>query len=184
MSGPSLQAFPPNAANEALFAEIPGLRQTPIPVVGFDGPDGHLGPEAAGATLVLHMTMVNEERTQHFWHQVALTCKAASQSPGFIRMVAFFDGMANWAIGFWRTVEDARSFARGRAHLDAIGDMRRRQFEYSHYAGLWQPVQVRSREAYCEQCGAETLMPAAACQGCGLELTDVFVVQSRGGKRT
>ncbi len=53
-----LQVFPPNADNETLLGEIPGLRQTPIPAIGFDGPEGHLGPEATGAFLVLHMTMV------------------------------------------------------------------------------------------------------------------------------
>jgi hypothetical protein len=45
--------------------------------------------------LVLHMTMVDEQRTQRFWRQVALTCKGASDGPGFIRMIAFFDGCAN-----------------------------------------------------------------------------------------
>ena len=92
----TLQVFPPSAENEALFAEIPGLRRTQVPVVAFDGPDGHLGPEAAGAVLVLHMTMVDEALSQAFWRQVALTCKEASKTPGFIRLIAFFDGLANW----------------------------------------------------------------------------------------
>ncbi len=60
----TLQVFPPNQENEALLGQIPGVRQTPIPVIGFDGPDGHLGSEAAGAVLVPHMTMVDERRTR------------------------------------------------------------------------------------------------------------------------
>ena len=178
---PTLQVFPPNAENEALFAEIPGLRQTPIPVIGFDGPDGHLGPEAADAVLVLHMTMVDEQRTQRFWRQVALTCKAASESRGFIRMVAFFDGVANWALGFWRTVEDAMAFAAGSAHRDAIVDMKAHQFEYSHFAGVFKAVRPRTRETWCDQCGTEVLMPAERCPECGNELADVFVSQSTNG---
>jgi hypothetical protein len=96
---------------------IPGLRQTPIPVIAFDGPDGHLGMEKDGAVLVLHTTMVDEERTQAFWRQVALTRKAAAETEGFIRLIAFFDGNANWALGFWRTVEHAQAFVRGKVHL-------------------------------------------------------------------
>lgn len=175
---PTLQVFPPNAENEALFAEIPGLRQTPIPVIGFDGPDGDLGPEAAGAVLFLHMTMVDEERTQAFWRQVALTCKAASEWPGFIRMIAFFDGAANNAVGFWRTLEDAQAFARSRAHVDAIHDMYAQTFEYTHFAGLFQAVRTRPREMYCDRCGQENHAPAERCTACGHELTDVFRQQA------
>lgn len=178
----TLQVYPPSAENEALFAEIPGLRQTPIPVVGFDGPDGDLGPEAAGAVLVLHVTMVDEERTQAFWRQVALTCKEASQTPGFIRMVAFFDGAANWALGFWRTVEDAQAFARSGVHLGAIAEMHEKNFEYSHFAGLFQPVAPRARHAYCDSCGTEVVMPANACPLCGTDIADVFVTPNGDGR--
>lgn len=178
---PTLQVFPPDAENEALFAEISGLRQTPIPVVGFDGPDGHLGPEAAGAVLFLHMTMVDEGRTQRFWRQVALTCKAASESPGCIRMIAFFDGAANNAIAFWRTLEDAQAFAKSRTHLEAIQDMHAHNFEYTHFAGLFTPVRERTRELYCDRCGHENLAPAERCEECGNELVDVFRLQAPTG---
>ena len=174
MSSPTLQIFPPDAENEKLFGEIASVRQTAVPVVAFDGPDADLGPESAGAVLVLHMTMVDEERTQRFWRQVALTSKAASQSAGFIRMMAFFDGAANWAIGFWRQVEDAQAFARSRVHLDAIREMHQSHFEYTHFAGIFQPVEPRARHAYCDACGAEIVMPAQTCQQCGRELADVF----------
>ncbi len=178
MSAPALPVFPPSPENEALFAQIPGFRQTPIPVVAFDGPEGDRGPEAAGAILVLHMTMVDDhERTQRFWRQVALTSRAASETPGFMRMIAFFDGAANWALGFWRSVEDAEQFARSRAHLEAIKEMHEVNFEYMHFAGIFQPVETRARHAYCDGCGAEVIMPAATCPSCGRELVDVFVLQ-------
>lgn len=179
----TLSVFAPSPENQALLAEIPGVRQTPVPVIGFDGPEGHLGPEAAGAVLVLHMTMSEDDaRAQAFWRQVALTCKAASTTPGFIRMVGFFDGAANWALGFWRRVEDAQAFARSRPHLDAVADMHAKSFEYTHFAGLFSPVQPRTRQAYCDACAAEVFMPAASCPSCGNALVDVFVVQARDGQ--
>lgn len=178
MTSPTLQVFPPNADNEKLFGEIPGFRQTPIPVVAFDGPEGRLGPEGAGAVMVLHMTMIDDDRSQRFWRQVALTCKAASEFPGFIRLVAFFDGAANWAVGFWRSVEDAQAYSKSRPHLDAIKDMHVDNFEYTHFAGLFQPVEARARHAYCDSCGTETVMPAETCSSCGRGLTDVFVIQN------
>lgn len=179
---PTLQVFPPSPANEALFGQIPGFRQTHIPVVAFDGtePDGSLGPEAAGAVLVLHMTMVEPERTQAFWRQVALVCRSASRTRGFIRMIAFFDGTANWALGFWRTVQDAADFARSPAHLEAIAEMHEKNFEYMHFAGLYTPVEQRVRHAYCDSCGAQAVMPQAACTSCGNEFTDVFRQQWSG----
>ncbi|HLI43769.1 MAG TPA: hypothetical protein VKU92_04800 [Acidimicrobiales bacterium] len=177
MPAPTLQVFPPDAANERLFGDIAGLRQTPIPVVAFDGPDGNLGPEGAGAVLLLHMTMVDEDRSQRFWYQVALTSKAASEWPGFIRMIAFFDGAANWALALWRTVADAQAFAKSRPHLDAIRDMHERSFEYTHFAGIFAPVEERPRHAYCDACGAETALPAEQCSACGRELADVFRLQ-------
>lgn len=170
----TLQIFPPNATNEALMAGVPGVRHTPIPVTAFDGPDHRLGPEATGAILLLHMTMVDEEKTQQFWRQVALTCTAAAESPGLIRLIAFFDGKANWALAFWRTLDAARAFARSRPHLDAIEDMRRHTFEYTHYAGLWEPAGARPREVYCDECGTEALMPVENCPSCGNQLIDVF----------
>lgn len=177
MTAPILQVFPPGAESEKLFGEIPGFRQTPIPVVAFDGPDGDAGPESAGAVLLLHMTMVDEERTQRFWRQVALTCKAASEFRGFIRLIAFFDGSANWALGLWRRVEDAEEFAKSRTHVDAIKDMHAHSFEYTHFAGLFAPVEPRPRHAYCDMCGTETVMPADTCSNCGRGLADVFRLQ-------
>ncbi len=89
-------------------------------------------------------------------------------------MIACFDGCASWAFGFWRTLEDAQAFARSRPHLEAVEDMRRHRFEYTHYAGLWQPATVRPREVYCDRCGRESHMPIDRCPGCGNELLDVF----------
>ena len=174
-----LQVIPPNPDNEALLGEIPGLRQTAIPVVAFDGPEGHLGPEAAGAVLLLHMTMTGDDaRAQAFWRQVAATCKAASQTPGFIRLISFFDGMANWALGFWKRAADAEGFAKSPVHRAAMAEMYETNFEYMHFAGIFEAVNRRPRHGYCSSCGTEVEMPASACPSCGEELADVFVIQS------
>jgi ribosomal protein L40E len=64
--------------------------------------------------------------------------------------------------------------------MGAIKAMRATNFEYTHFAGLFQPVQSRTREAYCDACGAETVMPADTCRICGAELADVFRLQAFG----
>jgi hypothetical protein len=179
---PALQVVPPNAENEALLAQIPGLRQTAIPVIAFDGPEGHRGPEAAGALLFLHMTMVDPERAQTFWSWVARTCQEAARFPGFIRAIAFWDGLTNNLVAFWRTLEDAQAYAyQPGVHLEAIQAMKAQQFEYTHFAGLFVPVRARPREFYCERCGAEAHLPVAACPACGNPVTDVYALQAMQG---
>jgi heme-degrading monooxygenase HmoA len=175
---PTLQIFPPEPETAALLAQLPGFRETPAPVISFQGPLGHLGPEAAGAVLVLHMTMVDEERTKLFWRQVELTCKAASAAPGFIRLISLFDGLANWALAFWRTPEDAKAYARSEAHRAAMAEMYKTNFEYTHFAGVFAALEARTREVYCDRCGTQSLMPAGSCPSCGNELVDVFEVQA------
>ena len=173
----TLQYFPPSEEAGAIVGSIPGVRFTEVPVLAIDGPDGALGPEAAGAVLHLHMTMVDEDKTRAFWNQVALTLKAAASAPGLIRFVAIADGLSNDAIGWWRTVDDARAFGASEAHRAAIAEMRDTSFQYTHFAGLWQLVEPRQRHAYCESCGVANVMPAVSCSGCGAVLHDVFQLQ-------
>jgi len=81
---PTLQYFPPTEEAGAIVGQIPGVRFTEVPVLAVDGPDGALGPEAAGAVMHLHMTMIDEDKTRAFWMQVALTLREAAQAPGLI----------------------------------------------------------------------------------------------------
>ena len=175
---PTLQYFPPTDEANAIVSEIPGVRATPIPVLAVDGPEGGLGPEAAGAILHLHMTMIDEEKTKAFWKQVAITLKAAVEAPGLIRFMAITDGVSNDAIGWWRTVADAKAFAASDIHRAAMAEMDKVGFEYTHFAGLWQLVEPRQRHAYCDECGTENVMPAEQCSQCGAELADVFRQQT------
>lgn len=170
----TLGAFPPNAENAALFINIRGFRQTAAPVIAVEGPEGHLGPESAGAVLFLHMTMVDDERAQQFYRQVAVTFEAASQAPGFIRLMAFFDGFTNNVLAFWRTLEDAQSFAKTRSHLEAVQDMYAKNFEYTHFAGLFEAVGSPARFHYCDVCGREHKAPVDRCAACGNELINTF----------
>jgi hypothetical protein len=41
---PALQVFPPEQETSALLAQLPGFRETPAPVISFEGPLGDLGP--------------------------------------------------------------------------------------------------------------------------------------------
>jgi len=62
-----IPVIPPSDEVNAVVGAIPGVRFTPGVVVGQEGPEGHLGPEAAGAILVLHVTAVAEAAADRFW---------------------------------------------------------------------------------------------------------------------
>lgn len=175
---PTLQYFPPTEEAGAIVGQIPGVRFTEVPVLAVSGPEGHLGPEAAGAILHLHMTMIDEEKTKAFWMQVAITLKEAADAPGLIRFVAITDGLSQDAIGWWRTVEDAKSFAASAVHQAAIDEMHEVGFEYTHFAGLWQLVEPRHRHVYCDVCGTKNVLPSDGCRQCGGALADVFLLQN------
>jgi len=171
---PTLQYYPPTEEAGAIVSQISGVRFTEVPVLAVDGPDGALGPEAAGAVLHLHMTMVDEEKTRAFWRQVAVTLTAAATAPGLIRFIAVTDGLSQDAVAWWRTVDDAKAFAHSDVHLAAIAEMDELGFEYTHFAGLWQSVEPRQRHVVCDACGSTTTMPADSCRACGADIADVF----------
>ena len=97
----TLDQFPPAAQNQATLGSIPGVRFTEGVTFAVDGPDG-VGPEAASAVLVLQNTLDRDDKAQQFWARVADTLREARDSTGFIRFIAFADGLSNDAIGFWR----------------------------------------------------------------------------------
>ncbi len=105
----------------------------------------------------------------------------ASEAPGLIRFVGLDDGLSGYGIGWWRTEEDARAFAQGQVHRDAVKAHYkahyRTPFFYTHYVGLFAPMSAGHRHVFCEQCGGMTRMPAEVCSSCGNEVTDVFRMQ-------
>lgn len=171
-----LIATHPEGAAAGRFAELPGVRFTEGVVFGCDG-EIAVGPEAAGAIVVLQGTVADPEKGQAFWGRASEVAHAARESEGFIRFIGFNDGLSNYGLGFWDTPEHAIAFARGRAHLDAVAEQFRDLNQYSQFAGVWTTHTVRPRRFFCE-CGHATTAPASNCESCGAEVTDVFVLQS------
>jgi hypothetical protein len=129
----------------------------------------------------LHMTMIDEEKTKAFWMQVAITLKEAADAPGLIRFIAITDGLSQDAIAWWRTVEDAKTFAASTVHEAAIAEMNKVGFEYTHFAALWELVETRHRHVYCDACGTKNVLPSNGCRKCGASLADVFLIQNGSG---
>lgn len=169
-----VKSIPPNDDVKAVVSAIPGVRFTPGVVVGQEGPEGHLGPEAAGAVLILHVTLAEEEAADRFWHTTTSVKQSLPEAPGFIRLFSLFEGVNGYLVAFWRTVEDAQSFAKSQQHRAAMAAFDRDHFQYSHFVGLFRAERAHSRNVYCEACGRATPMPASVCSGCGNPLHDVF----------
>ena len=169
-----VRLIPPSDEVKAMVAAIPGVRFNQGVVVGQDGPEAHLGPEAAGAILVLHMTVADDAAADRFWRTTTAVKQTLPDAAGFIRLFSFFDGPSGYLLAFWRSAEDARAFAASPAHRAAMAALDQERFEYSHFVGLWTAHSVHDRNIYCEQCGTATAAPAATCRNCDHELVDVF----------
>lgn len=169
-------AAPPEAARSELAA-IPRIRFTAGSVTGQSGHDAHLGPEAAGAILVLHATFEATEPMEPFWEANLPVLRRLADAPGFIRRMSVVDGNSVYLIAFWRSVEDAQLFAKLPEHRAAVRALSGR-IEYTHFVGLWAAQSLHERRFYC-RCGAVTAAPSTACRGCGEPLTDVFITDAR-----
>ena len=169
-----VRQIPPSDEVKAMVAAIPGVRFNQGVIVGQDGPDPQLGPESAGAILVLHMTVVDETAADRFWRVTTAVKQTLPTAAGFIRLFSFFDGPSGYLVAFWRSAEQARAFAASPVHRDAMTALGRERFEYSHFVGLWTAQTVHRRNLYCLDCEAVTPAPAATCQGCAAPLDDVF----------
>ena len=169
-----IKSLPPSDEVKAIVGAIPGVHFTPGVVVGQQGPDGNLGPEQAGAILVLMVMLAEEESSDRFWRATTAVKQSLPEATGFIRLCSFFDGPVGYLIAFWRTVEDAESFARDGAHRAAMAAFASDKFQYSHFVGLWKAEKVHPRNVFCERCGATTRMPASSCSACGNPLDDYF----------
>lgn len=169
-----IKSLPPSDEVKAIVGAIPGVRFTPGVVVGQQGPEGHLGPEQAGAILVLMVMLADEESSDRFWRATTAVKQTLPEAHGFIRLCSFFDGPVGYLIAFWRTVEDAEAFARDRAHRAAMDAFASDRFQYSHFVGLWKAERVHPRNVFCDRCGAATKMPASSCSSCDNTLDDYF----------
>jgi heme-degrading monooxygenase HmoA len=165
--------FPPGAEAGPMMGSLPGARFTEGMTFAVDGTVA-AGPEMAGAVLVLQGTLASADDAESFWVSAASTLKAAMDSPGFIRFIGFGDGLCNYALGFWRTLDDAQAFARGDAHRQARSHLYETGNQYTHFAGLYAASSVSPRHFFCEECRKTTEAPAEKCEHCGNPLVDIF----------
>lgn len=165
--------FPPNEASRAANAGIP-TRFTPGVVAAIDGPE-RLGPEAAGALTLLHVTFAGDDDAQRGYREFAAIKPAFCSQPGFIRWLTFSDGVDTYTLGLWRSVDDVLGFVRSDAHRAAARAQREDGFEYSQFAGVWAAHTLSPRNLHCENCHTADAAPARQCSACGNPLDDSFL---------
>ena len=164
---------PPPEAITAMTA-ISHSQIAPIMLGTQQGPDGHLGPEKAGAILKLQATFTDPEGSATFWKALVPLFELLESAPGFIRRYGFTDGPHNTLIAFWRTAEDARAFAAQPEHHAAVRDLYQQRWQYSHFAAIWEMTSNHDRVIFCPRCRAVTPVADRQCSGCGVELLDVY----------
>src|SRR5436309_242727 len=98
-----LLTVPPPPEAIAAMVAIPGTQIAPSILVTQQGPDGHLGPEAAGAMLVLQAAFSNADGAASFWAAAVPLMAMLATAPGFIRRYSFPDGPNITLIALWRT---------------------------------------------------------------------------------
>ena len=174
-----LRSFPPGEEVRQALAAIPGVRFTPGSVTGQEGPEGRLGPEAAGAVLILHFTASDAEAMVRFWAVNLPIIERLADAPGFIRRMSLTDGLSVYLIAFWRSVEDARAFTKLAEHRAAVQALYRDRILFSHFVGLWRSESLHPRHVFCPTCAQPAQAPVGRCPSCGQELPDVFATDGR-----
>lgn len=170
-----LLVLPPPSDAIAAMAVIPRLVITPSVLVTQQGPgaDGHLGPEAAGAVLLLQATFATEDGAANFWSAAVPLMALLAEAPGFIRRFSFPDGPTINLFALWRTIHDAEAFARSPEHRAAVKGLYQQGWQYTHFSALWRLEHNHDRIAFCH-CGTATPVTAGACRTCGEPLFDQF----------
>jgi heme-degrading monooxygenase HmoA len=163
---------PPDVITSML--EIPHMEVAPTILATQQGPDRHVGPEEAGAILILQATFTDPQKADGFWHEAVKLMALLAEAPGFIRRYAFPDGPSMTLIALWRTMDDARAFASSPEHRAAMQRLDEERWEYTHFAGLWEIARRHDRVVYCEVCDGVTPINEGACRKCGTELDDIY----------
>jgi heme-degrading monooxygenase HmoA len=176
-----LSTEPPPTDVIARMVAIEGVQVTPTILASQQGPDRHLGPEAAGAILLLQATFADAGRAAGFWQTAAGLMEKLATAPGFIRRYNFADGPHYTLIAFWRTTADAHAFFSSEEHQAAMRSLFEHRWQYSHFAGLWECGTPRERVIFCQQCDGVTPASAGVCGGCGSELFDPYGAVSHVG---
>lgn len=170
-----LHVAPPPSEAIAAMLQIPRLAVNPSILVTQHGAgeDGRLGPEAAGAVLLLQATFATAEGAEHFWTAATELMALLADAPGFIRRYSFPDGPTISLFALWRTVADAHAFAARPEHRAAVRGLYQGQWQHTHFSAIWELSSSHDRVAFCP-CGAATPVAARACSQCGEALFDVF----------
>lgn len=169
-----LLTTPPPGSAIARMLAIEGVNVTPTMLATQQGPDRHLGPEAAGAVLILQATFVDPDRAAEFWETAAGLMERLAVAPGFIRRYNFTDGPHYTLIALWRSSSDAHAFFASDEHQAAMHELFANRWQYSHFAGLWEMNTPRQRVIFCQQCDGVTPAGERICAGCGVELFDPY----------
>jgi heme-degrading monooxygenase HmoA len=169
-----LLILPPPPEAIAAMAALPRSQIVPTVLGTQQGPDGHLGPEAAGAILVLQATFTDPEGSAAFWKALVPLFELLESAPGFIRRYGFGDGPHNTLIAFWRTAAEARAFAARPEHRAAVRGLYQQRWQHSHFAAIWEMTTSHDRVIFCPDCPAVTAAAQQQCSGCGTELSDAY----------
>jgi heme-degrading monooxygenase HmoA len=169
-----LLSLPPPPAAIGAMAAIAHMQIAPSILVTQQGPDGDLGPEAAGAILILQATFTDTEGAARFWAAAVPLMEMLASAPGFIRRYSFPDGPSVTLIALWRTADDARSFAASPQHRAAVRDLYQQRWQYSHFSAIWEMASNHGRVIFCDQCDGITEASERVCKGCGSPLLDIY----------
>jgi len=165
---------PPPAEAIAAMSRIDGLRIMPAVLNLQSGPESHLGPESAGAILMLQGTFSDEERFNEFWMHVADMMRLLATAPGFIRRYNFADGPHYPLIALWRSADDAHAFFASDQHQAAMRSTFERRWNHTHFAGLWEATTPRRRMFFCHTCDGVSASTESCCTTCGTPFFDPF----------
>jgi heme-degrading monooxygenase HmoA len=164
---------PPPEVLSAMLA-IPRVRVEPATLTTQQGPEGGLGPESAGAILILQATFASAAGAQSFWEAAVPLTELLASAPGFIRRYSFFDGPSVTLIALWRTAADAKAYAATPQHRAAVRDLYRQRWQYSHFSAIWEMTSNYGRLVFCDRCDQITAVSERVCAGCGAPLLDAY----------
>ena len=171
---PELLTIPPPPEAISAMVAIPHTQIAPTILATQQGSSGELGPEAAGAILMLQATFAKTEGAQRFWAAAVPLMEMLASAPGFIRRYSFADGPSITLIALWRTAAGARSFAATPQHRAAVRDLYQQRWQYSHFSAIWEMTSNHGRLIFCDHCDAITPASERVCSGCGTPLIDVY----------
>jgi heme-degrading monooxygenase HmoA len=164
---------PPPLEAIAAMSTMPHIQIAPSVLVTQQGPEGDLGPEAAGAILILQATFAKREGAEQFWAAAVPLMEMLAAAPGFIRRFSFPDGPSITLIALWRTVDDAKAFASTPRHRAAVRDLYRERWQYSHFSAIWEMASNHGRMIFCDHCDRIAPASEGVCPGCGTPFVDV-----------